>query len=173
MTDLLDFNPEDIVETEVIEHDDPANDRSIARRMALQVLYEVDCAHHPVGSVIAARLEAEPISKKAARYLERLVLGVLEHRDRLDILIQQYATEWPLDQIAVVDRNILRLAIFEFAIETSAPVRVVIDEAVALARFFGGEGTIRFVNGVLGALSVNEAQVQQILGVGNGDNQAS
>ena len=169
MTDLPEINPEDIVETEVIEHEEATTERTVARRVALQVLYEVDSAHHPVGGVLTARIQEEPISRKAARYVQRLVEGVLKHRDRLDIVIQHYATEWPLDQMAIVDRNILRLAIYELLIEPIAPIRVAIDEAVALARLFGAEGSIRFVNGVLGTLITDEDRVRQLLGLGESD----
>lgn len=169
MTDLPQINPEDIVETEVIEHEAAATERTVARRFALQVLYEVDSAHHPAASVLTSRLKEEPVSKRAARYAQQLVTGVLQHRDRLDVVIQHYATEWPLDQIAIVDRNILRLAIYELLIEPSAPIRVTIDEAVALARLFGAEGSIRFVNGVLGTIAAEEDRVRQLLGLGDNE----
>ncbi len=169
MTDLPEIKPEDIVETEVIEHEEAATERTLARRVALQVLYEVDSAHHAVANVLAARLEEEAVSKKAARYVQRLVTGVLHHRDRLDIVIQNYATEWPLDQMAIVDRNVLRLAIYELLVEPIVPLRVAIDEAVALARLFGAEGSIRFVNGVLGTLVTDKDRVRQLLGLGEND----
>jgi transcription antitermination protein NusB len=167
VTDLPEINPEDIVETEVLEHEAAGTERTVARRMALQVLYEVDSAHHAVGSVLASRLEEEPVSKRAARFAQQFVTGVLEHRDRLNVVIKHYAPEWPLDQMAVVDRNILRLAIYELLIEPSAPVRVTIDEAVALARLYGAEGSIRFVNGVLGTLTADEDRVRQLLAIGD------
>jgi N utilization substance protein B len=166
VTDLPEINPEDIVETEVIEHEQAMTERTVARRVALQVLYEVDSAHHAVANVLTARIEEEAISKKAARYVQRLVAGVLQHRDRLDNVIRNYATEWPLDQMAIVDRNILRLAIYELLVEPTAPLRVAIDEAVALARLFGAEGSIRFVNGVLGTVVEDEDRVRQLLGLG-------
>jgi len=167
VTDLPEINPEDIVETEVLEHEAPGTERTVARRVALQVLYEVDSAHHAVDGVLASRLEEDPVSKRAARYTHQLVAGVLEHRDRLNVVIRHYAPEWPLDQMAVVDRNILRLAIYELLIEPSAPMRVTIDEAVALARLYGAEGSIRFVNGVLGTLTTDEDRVRQMLAIGD------
>jgi transcription antitermination protein NusB len=167
VSDLPDFNPEDVIESEVIEHDPAATERSVARRVALQVLYEVDSTQHPVGNVLASRLRTYDINRKTAKYLERTVAGVLENRERLDTVIRQYATEWPLDQMAIVDRNILRMAIYEFAIEATTPVSVTIDEAVALARLFGAEGSIRFVNGVLGTLAAEEDKVREMLGTGD------
>jgi N utilization substance protein B len=100
-------------------------------------------------------------------YAQQLVTGVLQYRDRLDVVIKHYAPEWPLDQMAIVDRNILRLAIYELLIEPSAPMRVTIDEAVALARLYGAEGSIRFVNGVLGTLTTDEDRVRQLLAIGD------
>jgi N utilization substance protein B len=107
--------------------------------------------------------EAES-TKKAARYVRRLVIGVTRHRDQLDNLIQHYAPEWPLDQVAIVDRNILRMAIYEYAVQTTVPVGVIIAEAIELAKLFGSESTPRFVNGVMGSLaSDDQEKVRQIL----------
>jgi N utilization substance protein B len=166
LTDLPDFDTEDIEKTEVIEHAPAATDRSAARRVALQVLYEVDSADHPYVDIIAARLLENPVSKKSERYLRRLVKGVQDHRDRLDAIIRQYASEWPLEQIAIVDRNILRLGIYELAAQPNMPVSVVIAEAMELANLFGADGSTRFINGVLGALAAaGQDVIQQILPV--------
>jgi len=78
--------------------------------------------------------------------------GVLQYQDVLDAFIHQHAPEWPLDQMAYIDRNILRMAIFEFAVDGKTPVKVAINEAVELAKMFGSDSAPRFVNGVLGAL---------------------
>ncbi len=155
MSDLPEFEPKDVELTEVIEHDqDAPTERSAARRVALQVLYEIDCVKHPVDEVIDTRLQDYPqLSKRAVRYVRRLVHGVMLSHERLDVIIRQYAPEWPLEQIAIVDRNILRIAIYELVAQTSTPVGVVIAEAVELGGFFGAEGAPRFINGVLGALA--------------------
>jgi N utilization substance protein B len=162
VTDLPDFNPED-VEAEVIEHEQAATERSSARRVALQALYEIDCADHAIGDVITTRLQEEPVSKKAARYVRRLVVGVVDNRDKLDTVIGQYASEWPLEQVAIVDRNILRMAVYEFARQSNTPVNVVIAEAIELAKLFGAEATPRFVNGVLGSLANDGDAIRAIL----------
>lgn len=83
----------------------------------------------------------------------RLVAGVLEHKQDLDKLIHRFAPEWPLEQIALIDRNILRIAIYEMTIDRTAPLKVAINEAVELAKAFGAESTPRFINGVLGSLA--------------------
>jgi N utilization substance protein B len=164
VTDTPEYEPDEVELTEVIEHDEEApTERSAARRAALQVLYEVDAAHHNVGDVINARVQDQPqLSKRAVRYLRRLVTGVMENRDRLDGIIRHYAPEWPLEQVAIVDRNILRIAIYELGAQVSTPVGVVIAEAVELAGLFGAEGAPRFVNGVLGALSDKLADIRQM-----------
>jgi N utilization substance protein B len=78
------------------------------------------------------------------------VRGVLKHKDELDELIATYAPEWPIDQMAIIDRNILRIALFEFLIDGGTPPKVAINEAVELAKRFGSDSSRRFVNGVLG-----------------------
>ena len=167
MTDLPDFNPDDY-EIEVIKPVPATTERSLARRIALQALYELDCTTHNPHEVIASRLRAaqgsgsQPVSKKTAYYVRRLVHGVIENRLTLDQVIRRYAHEWPLEQMAIVDRSILRMAIYELGVRARVPVGVVIDEAVGLAKLFGAEGTAGFVNGVLGTLVEDEAMLQQI-----------
>jgi transcription antitermination protein NusB len=164
VSDLPEFNADEIIQTEVVEHDEAATERSLARRVALQALYELDCVGHLVGTVIEERLNDVTISKKAARYTRRLVIGVTNHRDQLDSLIRHYASEFPLEQVAIVDRNILRMAIYEFATQTTLSENVIIAEAIDLAKLFGAEGAARFVNGVLGALaSDDQDEVRRIL----------
>jgi N utilization substance protein B len=133
--------------------------RHQARLLALQVLYELDGTDHRVGDVLQARFTEDGLTDQFTseqRYAQarnlttQLVHGVQEHQARLDELIRQYAPEWPLDQLAMIDRNILRIAIFELVIDSTAPVKVVINEAVELAKTFGTESTPRFINGVLG-----------------------
>jgi transcription antitermination protein NusB len=125
--------------------------RRQARISALQALYELDTSAHPVGEVICNRLEDRPLPLEGEKFLRFLVLGVVEHRDRLDELIQEHAPAWPVAQIAVVDRNVLRIALFELSGLTDTPPKVAINEAVDLAKTFGSDSSSRFVNGVLGA----------------------
>lgn len=148
-----DFEPGDVIASEVVEHAQPANERSIVRRVALQVLYEIDSSGHRVGEVIGTHLDHNDLSERGERYLQQLVIGITKNRENLDAIIQKYAPEWPLDQVAIIDRNILRIAVYELGIETRIPLKVAIDEAVQLAKLFGAEGSARFVNGVLGSLS--------------------
>ncbi|NOX64063.1 MAG: transcription antitermination factor NusB [Chloroflexi bacterium] len=128
--------------------------RHQARRVALQALFEIDVAGHKPGVVITHRLEEQtpPLGRDAAAFARRLVQGVVETRPQLDAIIAKYAPEWPVSQIAVIDRNILRMALWEMAVE-GTPVKVAINEAVELAKVFGADSSPRFVNGVLGAVT--------------------
>lgn len=126
--------------------------RHQARVVALQALYEIDSAHHPSTVVLEQRLATVRLPRAAATFGRHLVDGVLEHQAVLDIFIHRHAPEWPLEQMAYIDRNILRMAIFEFAIDGSTPIKVAINEAVELAKWFGSDSAPRFVNGVLGSL---------------------
>jgi len=118
----------------------------------LQALFEVDIAHHDPDTVLQQRLAYKPLPEAGCDFARALVKGVLAHLAELDALIRDNAPEWPLDQVAVIDRNILRMAIFEFVVEGSTPVKVAINEAVELAKLFGSDSSGRFVNGVLGAI---------------------
>ena len=127
-------------------------ERRLARELALQALFEIDMVDHPVGEVIDERLrKAEQLSARGREYSRSLVLGVLQYREILDAHIQSQASEWPLDQIATVDRNLLRMALYEFTMG-GVPLKVAINEAVEIAKRFGSDSASRFVNGVLGAL---------------------
>jgi N utilization substance protein B len=137
--------------------------RRRARRVTLEILYEVDIAEHPPEDVIRRRLEETPMENAGVAFTEKLVHGVIHHKDEMDKLIAEYAPEWPLDQMAVIDRNILRIAIYEFLIDTSTPVKVAINEAVELAKLYGADSAPRFINGVLGSLADHILTLRQKL----------
>jgi N utilization substance protein B len=126
--------------------------RRQARIVALQTLFEVDSVNHPADLVLSQRLQETPLPADGEVFAKQLILGVLEHRPDLDSLISDIATDWPLEQMAIVDRNILRIAIFEITVDGQTPVKVAINEAVELAKLFGSDSSRRFVNGVLGTL---------------------
>ncbi|MCC6567854.1 MAG: transcription antitermination factor NusB [Anaerolineales bacterium] len=137
--------------------------RTRARSIALQVLYEVDIANHLPGDVLKLRLEDFPLSDDLSEFTRKIVFGVLPLSSNLDLLISKYAPDWPLDQIAAIDRNILRIALWEFAVFHETPVKVAINEAVELAKLYGSDSAPRFVNGVLGALADHQHEIKQIL----------
>jgi N utilization substance protein B len=124
--------------------------RRQARITALQALYEIDSVQHAPGSVLQRHIRKAHLPGEGEAFLLKLVQGVLKHKEQLDGLIATYAPEWPVDQMAIIDRNILRIALFEFLIEGSTPPKVAINEAVELAKRFGSDSSSRFVNGVLG-----------------------
>ena len=130
--------------------------RHRARIAALQVLYEIDCAGHPPALVIERQLEEVQLPEAGDTFARELAKGVNTHQPQIDTYIGRYAPEWPVDQIAIIDRNILRIAIYEIVIGDDTPVKVAINEAVELAKTFGSDSAGRFVNGVLGTLVAKE-----------------
>lgn len=137
--------------------------RTRARSLALQVLYEVDIANHPPADIYRLRLEENPLPEDVAAFARQIIFGVLPLTRILDQIIAIYAPEWPLDQIAAIDRNILRMALWEFAVYRDTPLKVAINEAVELAKQFGSDSAPRFINGVLGALADHQYEIQQTL----------
>ena len=137
--------------------------RTRARSLALQVLYEVDMAKHPPADVFRSRLEETPLSDELSDFARQIIFGVLPRTTNLDQLIAKYAPEWPFDQVAAIDRNILRIALWEFAVFHETPIKVAINEAVELAKEFGSDSAPRFVNGVLGALADHQHEIQQAM----------
>ena len=121
--------------------------------MALKVLYELDSTAHEPGTVLTQRLAEEKLTDDGAAFVRQLVTGVWQHRAELDLLIHRYAPEWPIDQMAVIDRNVLRIAIYEFDVAHITPLKVAINEAVEMAKTYGADSAPRFINGVLGALT--------------------
>jgi N utilization substance protein B len=127
--------------------------RHKARTIALQVLYEVDSAARPADSVVERLLSETDLNEETAAFVRELVAGAVGNKDKIDGSIKKYAPAWPLEQIAMIDRNILRLAIFEILFDNKVPVKVAVSEAVELAKTFGSESSPTFVNGVLGSVS--------------------
>lgn len=133
--------------------------RRQARVLALQTLYEVDLANHPVEIVLARSIEDQPeeIQLQASQWTPdivdfagRLLDQTITHRERLDTIIRAIAPEWPVQQMAVVDRSILRLSLAEM-LYMDTPHKVAINEAIELAKRYGSDSSPRFINGALGA----------------------
>jgi len=137
--------------------------RTRARALALQVLYEVDVANHVPGEVFTARLEETPLTEELSEFARQIIFGILPITNELDQLIAKYAPEWPMDQIAAIDRNILRMSLWEFAVFHETPIKVAINEAVELAKQYGSDSAPRFVNGVLGSLAEHLHEIKQII----------
>ena len=134
--------------------------RTRARSVALQALYEIDVAGHPTGIVLEERLQDTTLDPELAEFTRQIVVGVAPLFDTLDGFIAEHAPEWPLDQVAIIDRNILRIALWEMAVYTDTPIKVAINEAVELSKTYGSDSTPRFVNGVLGSLAARQNEIQ-------------
>ncbi len=137
--------------------------RTRARSVALQALYEVDVTGHNPGLVVDERAEAANLDDTLREFTRQIVFGIVPLSTRLDDFISEHAPEWPLDQVAIIDRNILRIALWEIAVYSKTPVKVAINEAVELAKVYGSDSTPRFVNGVLGSLASRQNEIQQAL----------
>ena len=131
-----------------------AGARRKARGLALQALYEIDSVGHEMARVLSRLLANGELSEENNAFVRELVSGVIQNKEKIDINIKNFAPAWPIEQLPVVDRNILRLAIFEILLNNNkVPVKVAINEAVELAKTFGSDNSPKFVNGVLGSVS--------------------
>lgn len=137
--------------------------RTEARAIALQALYELDVTDHPLGTVLKSRIADADLDEDLVYFIHDIVHGVWPNVSELDRFIAEHAPEWPLDQVAIIDRNILRIALWELAVNTKTPLKVAINEAVELAKTYGSDSAPRFVNGVLGSLAKRENELKQSL----------
>jgi N utilization substance protein B len=135
--------------------------RRQARTVVLQTLYEYDVAHHAPLEILQRHADERALHPKVVEYANELVQGVCSHLMDIDAHIQSAAREWPLQQMARIDKNILRLAIYEILFNNTVPAKAAINEAVELAKSFGSDTSSRFVNGVLGTI-FNRAQQQPV-----------
>jgi N utilization substance protein B len=126
--------------------------RRQARVAALQALFEADKSTHTAPEALERVITSQRVPSESAQYARQLLEGVLAQQDEIDTAIAGAATAWPIEQLAAVDRNVLRLAIREMLEDNGTPVEAVINEAVELAKQFGSESSARFVNGVLGTI---------------------
>ena len=125
--------------------------RRRSRALALQTLYEADVTGHPPAEVLRRHAEDRGQDPGVVRQAGHIIGGVVRHRAEIDTQIGRYATAWPVGQLSAVDRNVLRIGIFEAVYDsTTIPLGVAINEAVELAKLYGSENSSRFVNGVLG-----------------------
>ena len=121
--------------------------------VALQALYEGDAVGHDAVEALERLLDEDSLPEQGRVFARELVTGVLTNKEKIDNMIQINAPAWPVAQLAAIDRNILRLAIFEILINNKVPVKAAINEAVELAKTFGSDNSPKFINGVLGAIS--------------------
>ncbi len=160
-------------ESRPLSHGHSLGKRRTAREMAVRMLYQCDLGDSPLPQVFAEFDLAEFFAdgkagktspddpavearlrrvREAFEHAQELVRGTVDHREEIDGLIRQQADNWRLERMPAVDRNILRLAVFEMLYETEVPKLVVVDEAIELAKKYGSEHSGRFVNGLLDGL---------------------
>lgn len=130
--------------------------RRRSRAFALQALYEIDLSSHSVDGSVRWLREEQGLPAEALPFALQLINGVIEHRNEIDEIIQELAPTWPVRHLASIDRNILRLALYEVKFEADVPPKAAINEAVELAKAFGSETTSKFVNGVMGTVMQQE-----------------
>jgi N utilization substance protein B len=145
--------------------------RTKARSVALQILYEVDISAHKPGNILSLRFEKLKMDNSLKNFISQIVSGVIEYRQILDEFIADFAPDWPLDQVAVIDRNLLRIALWEIAVYQKTPVKVAVNEAVELAKIYGSDGSPRFVNGVLGGFIDNLKEIKLSMEIVRDDNE--
>ena len=126
--------------------------RRKTRVASLQVLYEADSVAHDVEQVLRERTGDAGLSGSSVKFAKDLVHGVLANRKEIDKIVSGFAPSWPIDQMAIVDRNILRIAVYEIVIDRTTPPKVATNEAVELAKAYGSDSSSKFVNGVLGSV---------------------
>jgi N utilization substance protein B len=134
--------------------------RRKARITALQALYELDCTRHKEEETSARLRAGETLAQEALDFSEELVKGVLQHKSELDDLIKKFAPAFPLEQMSIIDKSILRLATFEILFGDRTPLKVAINEAIELAKDFGSDSSPRLVNGILGSITTKRGVKQ-------------
>lgn len=145
--------------------------RTRARGIALQALYEIEISNHKTGLVLSNRFKDEDIDEELQEFCQSIVAGVIPLSKDLDSVIAKYAPDWPFEQVANIDRNILRIAVWELAVSGDTPLKVIINEAVELAKLYGSDSAPRFINGVLGSLADNQNEVKQAIMSGHKGNE--
>ncbi len=129
-----------------------AGQRRKARIAALQVLYEIDCSGHDLEQVLDRTIKGNELPEQSANFSRGLIKGIIQKKQIIDDTIRQFAPLFPLEQIAIIDRNILRLAIYEILFDSQVPIKAAVNEAIELSKSFAGDSSPKFINGVLGSV---------------------
>ena len=129
--------------------------RRKARVLALQVLYEIDSCNHKTEEVLTRTIQESSLPELTTGFASKLVRGIVQNKQTIDDEIRRFASLFPLEQVAIIDRNILRLAVYEILFDGDVPVKAAVNEAVELAKAFGGDSSPKFINGVLGSVIAN------------------
>jgi transcription antitermination protein NusB len=123
--------------------------RRKARELALQMLFQFDMAGNPPDTIVTTFEDLQKSKPNTREFAVKIFRGTVDHLTEIDDMIQQQADNWRLSRMAVVDRNIIRMSIYEFMHETDTPKLVIIDEAIEIAKKFGTQKSSQFINGIL------------------------
>ncbi|HET7421748.1 MAG TPA: transcription antitermination factor NusB [Candidatus Dormibacteraeota bacterium] len=134
-------------------HRVPVGKRHHARELALKVLFQLEGTGDDPEEVLRYHAAEGGASEEITNFARQLVRGVLDNQDRLDAVLSDASEHWKLDQMAKVDRVILRIAVYEIAIDRKVPTKAAINESIELAKTFSGDDAGRFVNGILGRVA--------------------
>ena len=137
--------------------------RTKARGLAMQALYELDLTDHLIGDVISSSLSSSNLSEELKDFTQKIVVEVYPIRGLLDEIISDHAPDWPIEEVSSIDKNLIRIAVWEFAIYGETPLKVAINESIELAKEYGSDSSPRFINGVLGSLSKKENYIRNII----------
>ena len=139
-----------------------SNSRRQSRILSFQVLFEAEQHGKKISDVLNLRLNESNLNEEARTFVTELVNGVADSKDRIDSVLERHAPAFPLNEMAAVDRNVLSLAIFELLFDNhESPFRVIINEAIEIAKGYGSESSGRFVNGVLASVAIEASNVGQ------------
>jgi N utilization substance protein B len=130
-----------------------AETRHRARTTALKILFETDLTPHDLDDVLERYMELSGSPEAVQSYIREVVQGVRDNQDALDAEIARAAPQFPVNQLAAIDRNVLRIAVYELRHQPDVPLKAAINEAIDIAKRFGGDSSGRFVNGVLGNIA--------------------
>lgn len=134
--------------------------RREARELVLKILYAWDVGKNDADQVMEQLFNEENTTESGRVFCRSLVNGVIANLVAIDKLISKYSTDWPLDRMAVVDRNLMRIAVFEILFSDGVPSAVAVNEAIEIAKSYGSEESPRFVNGILGNIIKDLSQIK-------------
>jgi len=141
------------------------SNRHLGRTLAMQSLFEWDFRNKDtaqLNEIISYNFQSFAPEFDDHTFTERIIRGVIDHVQEIDEYIKEFAPEWPIDQITNVDRNILRIGIFELVFDLNIPAKVAINESIEMAKTFGGESSGKFVNGVLGSIYKKIGPIEKV-----------
>ncbi|HWI54388.1 MAG TPA: transcription antitermination factor NusB [Desulfobacteria bacterium] len=136
--------------------------RRAAREAAVQALYQIDIAKTDAGETVSFVVEENNLSKAQEEFVFKLITGVINNLNGINDIIKEIALEWDIERMAAVDRNILRLALFEICYSTEVPPSVAANEAIELGKTFSTADSGRFINGILGKVLANPEQYRKV-----------